>query len=113
MSNIKYCPECQKENDVNATKCECGYEFVIKEVEDEIASTNTIVFVDRVPQFLWKLVGFFCPIAGLVLYILWKKKWPERSKNAGKFALTSVILTVVVIALTIFVVVGLATGDIV
>ncbi len=113
MSNIKYCPNCQKQHDVNAKECECGFKFVVKEVEDEIASTNTIVHVDTVPQFVWKLIGFICPLAGLILYIIWRKRWPERAKNAGKFALTSVILVVVILALLIFYFVGKATGDIV
>lgn len=113
MTNIKYCPNCQKEVNVDEKHCTCGFEFQIKEVEDEIASTNTIVIADPVPEFVWKLISIVCPIAGIVLAILWKEKWPERKKILFKFSLGMLIFFAVAIALVIFVVIGKATGDIV
>lgn len=113
MTNIKYCPNCQKEVDAESKNCECGFEFYIKEVEDEIASTNTIVIADPVPEFVWKLISIVCPIAGIILSIIWKDKWPERKKILFKVSLGMLIFIAVAIALTIFVVIGKATGDIV
>lgn len=113
MTNIKYCPNCQKENHVEAKNCQCGYEFFIKEVVDEMASTNTTVIADPVPEFVWKLIGIVCPIAGIILGCLWKTKWPERKKILFKFSIGMLIFLGVVVALTIFVVIGKATGDIV
>lgn len=113
MNNIKYCPNCQKEHDAAETKCSCGYEFVIKEVVDETVSTNTTVFVDNAPEFLWKLISIICPIAGLVLYIIWKQKWPTRSKICGKYSLGMGIFWTVTIVLTIIVLIGYKTGAIV
>lgn len=113
MTNIKYCPNCQKTNDIEAKNCECGYEFFIKEVEDEIASTNTTVIADPVPEFVWKLISIVCPIAGIILAVLWKEKWPERKKILFKVSLGMLIFIAVMILLTIFVLVGLKTGDIV
>lgn len=113
MEKIKYCPNCQKEHSVDDTKCSCGYEFVIKEEVDETVSTNTTVIVDNVPDFVWKLVSIFCPIAGLVLYIVWRQKWPERVKILGKFSLGMGIFYTLAIIFTIFVLIGLKTGDVV
>ena len=113
MNSIKYCPNCQKENDIQNKNCECGFEFHIKEVEDEIASTNTVVIADPVPEFVWKLIGIVCPIAGIVLACLWKEKWPERNKILFKVSLGMLIFITVVILLTIFVIIGKATGSII
>lgn len=113
MSDIKYCPNCQKEVDASLKHCECGYEFYIKQVEDEVASTNTTVIVDNVPEFVWKLISLLCPIVGIILSFVWKKKWPERSKILFKVSLGMIIFLVVVAAIAIFVVVGKARGDIV
>lgn len=113
MTNIKYCPNCQKENPAEQQKCSCGYEFVIKEVVDETVSTNTTVFVDNIPSFVWKIVSFLSPIAGIVLYFKFKSKWPERSKICKKVAIGTIIFEAVVILILILVIIGFITGDIV
>ena len=113
MNSIKYCPNCQKENDIQNKNCECGFEFFIKEVEDEVASTNTVVIADPVPEFVWKLIGIVCPIAGMILAFLWKDKWPERKKILFKVSLGMLIFIAVLIALVIFVAIGKSNGSIV
>lgn len=40
---------------------------------------------------LWGVLGFFVPMAGLILFIIWKTEYPERSKSAGIGALISII----------------------
>ena len=45
--------------------------------------------------FGWALLGFFIPIVGLILYLVWKNDKPKSAKSAGKGALISVILSVV------------------
>ena len=113
MSNIKYCPNCQKEHNIDETKCSCGYEFVMVEKVDETVSTNTTVIVDRVPGFLWSWVGFFSRIAGLILYIVWKKKWPERSKRAGSVALYSAIVLTVILVVVLLLIRGYHNGQVI
>ena len=44
---------------------------------------------------LWGLLGFCIPIAGLILFIVWKDQKPASAKSAGIGALVSVILSVV------------------
>ena len=40
-------------------------------------------------------MGFFVPVAGLILYLIWKDKTPLKAKSCGKGALVSVIFGVI------------------
>ncbi|MBR1925822.1 MAG: hypothetical protein IJ837_03085 [Clostridia bacterium] len=42
-------------------------------------------------SFWWGVLGFFIPLAGLLLFILWQKNYPKNAKLAGIGALVSVI----------------------
>ena len=44
--------------------------------------------------FLWGLLGCCIPIAGLVLYLVWKDQKPKTAKAAGIGALVAVGLSV-------------------
>ncbi|HOP57400.1 MAG TPA: zinc ribbon domain-containing protein [Bacillota bacterium] len=39
------------------------------------------------------LIGFFVPLAGLILYLLWREEKPKEGRSAGKGALVSVIVS--------------------
>ncbi len=54
--------------------------------------------------FLWALLGFFVPLAGLILYLVWKDEKPRTSKAAGIGALVSVIAGIVFFILYIVIV---------
>ena len=45
--------------------------------------------------FLWGLLGCCIPIAGLILFLVWKDSKPKTAKAAGIGALVSVIIGVV------------------
>lgn len=47
----------------------------------------------------WAVLGFFIPVAGLILWIVWKDQQPRNSKMAGIGALVSVIVSVVLLVL--------------
>ena len=51
--------------------------------------------------FGWAVLGFFIPIVGLILYLVWKTEYPMRARSAGKGALVSVILGVIVYVIAI------------
>lgn len=42
--------------------------------------------------FLWGLLGCCIPIAGLILFLVWKDNKPNTAKSAGIGALIGVIL---------------------
>ena len=50
-------------------------------------------------NFGWAVLGFFVPIVGLILYILWKDNRKNDAKNAGIGALVGFILSVVLVVL--------------
>lgn len=46
-------------------------------------------------SFGWAVLGFFFPIVGLILFLVWKSEKPVSAKQAGMGALALVISTVV------------------
>lgn len=52
-------------------------------------------------SFGWAVLGFFFPIVGLILYIVWKDTKPLSARKAGMGALVSVIAVVVIWILTL------------
>lgn len=44
----------------------------------------------------WGVLGFFIPIVGLILFLVWNSTKPRNAKSAGIGALVSVILSVVI-----------------
>lgn len=49
----------------------------------------------------WAVLGFFFPIVGLILYLVWKDIKPFTAKAAGKGALIGVIVGVVLAILAV------------
>lgn len=43
----------------------------------------------------WGVLGFFFPVVGLILFLIWRTEKPKSSRAAGIGALISVILSVV------------------
>lgn len=58
----------------------------------------------------WALLGCCVPIAGLILFLMWKDTQPLNAKKAGMGALVSVILTVIIYVIY-FVFLGVAIGS--
>lgn len=55
----------------------------------------------------WAILGFFVPIAGLVLYLSWRDEKPKTAKIAGIGALISVIIAAILcVAMFICIVFG-------
>ena len=51
----------------------------------------------------WGILGFFIPIVGLILYLVWKTDRPKDSKAAGIGALVSVILGILSVVFFFFI----------
>ena len=90
VNGMKYCSNCGKEILDEAVICvHCG----CRVPESKKINANDA------PSFGIALLGFFVPIVGLILYLLWKDETPMRAKSAGKGALVSVIVSVALIVL--------------
>lgn len=46
-------------------------------------------------SFGWAVLGFFIPLVGLILFIVWKQTKPKCAKMAGIGALVGVILAII------------------
>ena len=86
-----YCRSCGKNIDDSATYCiNCGTRFDNKEVDDQ-------------SSFGFAILGFFIPIVGLILFLIYEGKKPKRAKSAGKGALigfiTKIVLSIILVIL--------------
>lgn len=79
-----FCKYCGKEVEPDAVICiHCGRSLETRPVSTDTGSIG------------WGVLGFFFPIIGLILYLVWKDEKPYTAKMAGKGALIGVITTVV------------------
>ena len=46
------------------------------------------------------MLGFFFPVVGLILFLVWQDTMPQRAKSCGKGALTAVIVSASLVLLT-------------
>ncbi|MBQ8406542.1 MAG: zinc ribbon domain-containing protein [Clostridia bacterium] len=84
---MKYCMHCGKEICDDAVICvHCGRALK--------ASQTVATDADDAPNTGLAVLGFFVPIAGLILYLINKDKAPLKAKSAGKGALIGVIVSV-------------------
>ena len=100
---MKYCVNCGKElNDEAVTCIHCG--SAVSE-----GQTNNL---NEAPKIGFAILGFFFPIIGLILYIVYCDSSPLKAKSAGKGALIGFV-TSVVIGILLFVVGGFLIGDLI
>ena len=79
---MAYCKNCGAQIDDKAAVCvHCG-----------VAVNNSGVQEADNGGFGWGLLGCCIPIAGLILFLVWKDTKPKTAKAAGIGALVSVIL---------------------
>ena len=88
-----YCKNCDKNIDDSATYCiNCGTKF-----------DNNINETDDRSNFGFAILGFFIPIVGLILFLIYEGKKPKRAKSAGKGALigfiTKIVLSIILVIL--------------
>ena len=88
-----YCTKCGAKIPKNSEFCsECGNS--VKESSNEVKQ-NTGSSIG------WGILGFFIPIVGLILFLIWKNDRPSDAKAAGIGALINVIMGIVLTILCI------------
>jgi len=85
---MAYCPNCGSQVRDDQDVClSCGKSLKLgsskKAVQEEGSTTG------------YAVLGFFVPIVGLILYLIWKDERPRASLSAGKGALIGFILGIV------------------
>lgn len=72
-------------------------------MESQGETYNTSPTAQDNGSFGWAVLGFFIPIAGLILYLVWRTEKPLSARRAGIGALVSVIVGAVFTVLLIVV----------
>lgn len=84
-----FCPYCGKEINDNAAVClGCGR---------SVSGIGNPSNQDS-NSFGWWWLGFFFPLIGLILWLVWSDSTPIRAKRAGWGALISVITSILLVA---------------
>ncbi|HJF54444.1 MAG TPA: zinc ribbon domain-containing protein [Limosilactobacillus coleohominis] len=85
---MRYCPNCGKEVDPKAVVCpNCGVALPAPVTNNQVVNAQ-----NDTGSVGWAFLGFFIPIVGLILYIIWRNSEPNNAKKAGLGALISVIV---------------------
>ena len=84
-----YCKNCGRPVDEGSLYCNnCGTKL---DSNQNISEDNS--------SFSFALLGFFIPLVGLILFLIYESKKPQRAKSAGKGALigfiTNIVLTII------------------
>ena len=58
---------------------------------DKIGLQGKIPHPSDRPEFGYAAIGFFIPLVGLILYLVWRAEYPLRARSCGKGALSAVI----------------------
>ncbi len=90
-----YCKNCGRTVDDTSSYCNnCGARIDNKPNADVSEENSNLVFA---------ILGFFIPIVGLIIFLIYEGKKPKRAKSAGKGALigfiTKIVLTIILVIL--------------
>ncbi|PWG65582.1 hypothetical protein DF196_06505 [Bifidobacterium callitrichidarum] len=67
---------------------------------------------DDTGSFGWAVLGFFLPIVGFILWIIWHSKRPDDARMAGEGALVGVVVAMVLFFIyCVYVFLTLAAGS--
>lgn len=90
-----YCKNCGRTVDDTSSYCNnCGARIDNKPNADVSEDNSNLGFA---------ILGFFIPIVGLIIFLIYEEKKPKRAKSAGKGALigfiTKIVLTIILVIL--------------
>lgn len=88
----KYCPECGRVQEGFGGPAP-------QQPQQPVYSPQVNMKPADTGSFGWAVLGFFIPIVGLVLWLVWKDEKPKSAKMAGVGALVSVAVAVVIYVL--------------
>ena len=100
--HLLVCPHCGQpvpgalENDQSVEKIEATVPNIGNNVRSHSVDSGS---------FGWALLGFFIPLVGLILFLVWRKERPMNANSAGIGALISVVANLVFfVSLTVIVI---------
>ncbi len=82
-----FCKNCGAEISDQAYVCpKCG----VRTNGDKVVAT------DDAPNIGFAILGFFLPLIGFILWLMWKDSSPLKAKSCGKGALIGIIVSVAI-----------------
>lgn len=94
-----YCRYCGKQIEEDARFCPyCG--SAQQEERQAPPPQQRCVDPNDAPSGGFAVLGFFFPVVGLILFLVWQDTMPQRAKSCGKGALTAVIVSASLVLLT-------------
>ena len=100
--DVMFCRNCGSEIDDRAEICpKCG-------VRVNPQSASPTHANDDAPNAGFAVLGFFFPLIGLILYLVWKADYPLKAKSCGKGALIGFIVGIVLSILYVVIIVAAA-----
>lgn len=110
-----FCKYCGKQVQDGSTFCpHCGKSFQEKveySVPPQQQRYNRYEPDPRdAPSAGFAVLGFFFPLIGLILYLVWKDELPQRAHSCGKGALVGVVVYVVVWILAMIAMCGIVNA---
>ena len=94
-----YCRYCGKQIEEDARFCPyCG--SALQEERQAPPPQQRYVDPNDAPSGGFAVLGFFFPVVGLILFLVWQDTMPQRAKSCGKGALTAVIVSASLVLLT-------------
>lgn len=96
---MAFCPHCGKQVHDEAVLCV----YCNKSIPQNRNSVGASIRDEG--GFLWGLLGFMVPVAGLIVYLVWKEDHPNNARSAGIGALIYLCLSVGVFIIYLLVIV--------
>lgn len=85
---MAYCRKCGAEIDDEAVICpKCG---VMQNGSIQNFNQNKGTVDDGSMTWFW--IGFICPLAGLILYLVWRSSKPQNAKKANMGSIIGFII---------------------
>lgn len=104
-----FCQKCGKEINDKFVLCPYCGESVGNNNQDYNFNQSSTVQSNDTGGFGWSVLGFFFPIVGLILFLVWKSTKPKSAKAAGIGGIVGFICSIalyicmgVVVASTIY-----------
>ncbi len=86
-----YCRNCGNQvNDQDAYCSQCGAAQQSQPMQQQLASKDS-------GHWAWGILGFFQPIIGFVLFLVWKDTKPKSSRSAGIGTIVGIVFAIIFI----------------
>ena len=103
-----FCKNCGSRIDDNAITCpHCGVA-----TNDFNMNSDVALSYNDASSTWFAVLCFFCPVIGLILYLVWCNTMPLRARSCGKGAISGLIVEVVLVILVVVAIAVMASSGV-